>query len=200
MRRLVSFAGLVFVVLAFVEIAGIVLVAAWLGNATTVILLLLSAIAGCWVLRLQGRRAWRVLHERNNSAHAPTVIADSLLGSVVGALLILPGFLSTLVACALLLPPVRRAVVRRYMRRLNRWLPVAMGERVRDPMRVKSHRAATPRASSQTDKTRHTTVAPEGEGGVSEAEHMIVIAPQPPNAPPSAPGRGSVNPPKNAAD
>ncbi len=176
MRRLMSFAGLTFVVLAFVEITGIVLVASWLGNTTTVILLLLSAIVGCWVLRLQGRRAWRVLHERDSSAHAPTAVAGSLLGAVSGALLIFPGFLSSIVGCALLLPPVRRMMARRSLLRLSRWMPTSMSDRLKGSMRVKSHRAP----AQETEKSRHTTVAPEGEGGVVEAEHMIVIAPEPP--------------------
>ncbi len=174
MRRLASFAGLIFVVLAFVEIAGIVLVASWVGNGTTVILLLLAAATGCWVLRLEGRRAWKVLHERDSSAHAPTAVADSLLGAVAGALLILPGFLSTLIACIVLLPPVRRVLARRSLRRLGRWMPTSVDEQLRGPTRVKSHRAA----SVAEEKPRHTTVTPEGEGGVAEAEHMIVISPE----------------------
>ncbi|MGH3545180.1 MAG: FxsA family protein [Mycobacteriales bacterium] len=179
MRRLASFAGLFLVVGAFIEITGIVLVASWLGNTTTVIALLLSSVAGCWVLRLEGRRAWRVLHERDSATHAPTAVADSLLGAVAGALLILPGFLSTIIAGVLLLPPVRRIVARRSLRRLGRWRPNPISERLRDRthanMHVKSHRAQ-PR---EDETPRHTTLTPEGEGGVAEAEHMIVIAPEP---------------------
>ncbi|HEX3732918.1 MAG TPA: FxsA family protein [Mycobacteriales bacterium] len=171
MPRLVSFAGLLLVALGFIEIAGIVLVASWIGNTPTVILLLASAIAGFWVLRIHGRRALRVLQERDSDTHAPTAVAESLLGSVAGGLLILPGFISSIAATVLLIPLVQRVVAKRSLRRLGRWLPSSVSERLTGPVHVRSHRAAPPQTGSE-----HTTVQPDAEGGVVEAEHMIVIA------------------------
>ncbi|MGH3802320.1 MAG: FxsA family protein [Pseudonocardiaceae bacterium] len=174
MRRMASFAGLFLVVLGFVEIAGIVLVATWIGNTSTVILLLASAIVGFWVLRRHGARALRVLQERDSSTHAPTAVTGFLLGAVAGGLLILPGFLTSAVAALLLLPPFRRALARRSLRRFTRWMPASVSDRLNDPLRVRSHRATPPPTHQGSG---HTTTNPEGEGGVDEADHMIVISP-----------------------
>ncbi|MGI8648072.1 MAG: hypothetical protein DLM55_06045 [Acidimicrobiales bacterium] len=176
MRRLASFAGLLAVLLAFAEITGIVLVAKWLGNSATVILLLASAVAGMWVLRYQGRRAWRVLHERDSAAHAPTAVADSLLGAIAGSLLILPGFGSSIAAGVLLLSPVRQWAARRTLRRLTRWMPDSVSERLNEPIRVRSHRGESGSVRETADRA---VTEPEGEGGVAEAEHMTIIAPEP---------------------
>lgn len=180
--RLTSFAGLFFVVLAIAEISAIVLVASWIGAGPTVLLLLGGSILGALVLRRHGRRAWRVLQERDTTTHAPTAVADSLLGAGAGCLLLLPGFISDVIALPLLFPPLRRLLARRLLHRIARWLPPSLSEKLTGPMRVRSHRMATPKETRVTEEP-----ATPAAGGVIEAEHVVELTPEHDDEPDTAP-------------
>ena len=178
--RVTSFAGLFFVVLAIAEISAIVVVASWVGAGPTVLLLLAGSILGALVLRRHGRRAWRVLQERDTSTHAPTAVADSLLGAVAGCLLLLPGFISDVVALPLLIPPLRRLLAKRLLHRIARWLPPSLSDKLTGPMRVRSHRMASPKEPHVTEEA-----AAPAAGGIIEAEHVVELTPEPDLDPPS---------------
>jgi UPF0716 protein FxsA len=101
--------------LLFLEIASLLLVGSWIGVGWTLLLLLGGFVLGLALIGRGGREAMSAV---NQAARSRQVTDDTVTGGfltvVAGVLLMIPGFLSDLVALALLLPPVR-ALVRRRM-------------------------------------------------------------------------------------
>ncbi|WP_432573501.1 FxsA family protein [Kineococcus sp. SYSU DK005] len=99
------------------------------GSAGVLALLLVETLAGVLVLRRAGRRALAALRAAGplsgagpaarTGAAGPERVGDALLVGVGGALLVLPGLLTDLVALLCLLPP-SRALLRRLGARLLR--------------------------------------------------------------------------------
>jgi UPF0716 protein FxsA len=82
-----------------------------IGVLPMVILLIAGMPLGRWVLRSEGRAAWRRLSEAVSSGRQPG--REALEGALVvagGVLMIVPGFIGDLVGACLLLPPTRRAL------------------------------------------------------------------------------------------
>ncbi|MCA3448857.1 MAG: FxsA family protein [Rhodobacter sp.] len=104
--------------LPLIEISLYVTVGAWLGLWLTLAIVIGTAVFGIWLIRSQGERAQRdlkmALKTRSNPAQA---LALDVLTVVAGALLVLPGFFTDVCGIVLLLPPVRRAVMRLAQRR-----------------------------------------------------------------------------------
>ncbi len=104
-----------------IEIAVLIQVGGWLGLWPTLGLIVLTAIAGTWMLRRQG---FAVLTRAQSQLEAGTVpLAEVFEGFclvIAGALLLTPGFVTDAIGGALLLPPVRT------------WLYGALGERFRN--------------------------------------------------------------------
>ncbi len=87
-------------------------VAIKVAEAIGVLLMLLLLIAswplGTWALRSEGRAAWRRLRAAASAGRSPgREVLDGVLVLVGGVLLIVPGFLSDLVAVLALFPPSR---------------------------------------------------------------------------------------------
>ncbi|MCA3436039.1 MAG: FxsA family protein [Rhodobacter sp.] len=104
--------------LPLIEISLYVTVGAWLGLWLTLAIVIGTAVFGIWLIRSQGERAQRdlkmALKTRSNPAQA---LALDVLTVVAGTLLVLPGFFTDVCGIVLLLPPVRRAVMRLAQRR-----------------------------------------------------------------------------------
>jgi len=108
-----------FIVVPIAEIFVIVKIGELIGIWPTLALILASAIIGSWLLKSQGRGAWRRFNQTIGERRFPgKEVADGALIIVGGTLLVTPGFLSDLAGIALLVPPTRalvRRVLRRYM-------------------------------------------------------------------------------------
>jgi UPF0716 protein FxsA len=108
---------LVFIVVPIAELFVIIQVGELIGVWPTLLLLLLDAIVGSWLLKREGRAAWRRFNEALAERRMPgKEVADGFLVILGGALLIAPGFLTDILG-VLLLIPVTRAVFRRVLRR-----------------------------------------------------------------------------------
>jgi UPF0716 protein FxsA len=132
---------LLFVVVPIAELYVIIQVGEAIGALPTIAILIADSILGSWLLRSQGRSAWRRFNEALLAGRAPTrETADGALIILGGALLITPGFLSDILGLFLLAPPTR-ALVRGYLaRRVFGRFRVAMpggGRRPRAPQRVR---------------------------------------------------------------
>jgi UPF0716 protein FxsA len=122
-------------------------VAAWLGAGRTLALLLLGALAGIAILR---REQLAILARLRYGAQLREPVLPGLLDGAVraaaGILLIVPGFVSDVAALALLIPGLRRRLVRRFSagRGHNPATPVIDGDyrRVDDPMLPEPKREA----------------------------------------------------------
>jgi UPF0716 protein FxsA len=97
-----------FLLLPIVEIALFIKVGQSIGLLPTLALVIGAAILGGLLLRLQGLA---VISQMRNNVAAGQIpgrsIADAMMIGVAAVLLILPGFLSDMVAFLLLLPPFR---------------------------------------------------------------------------------------------
>lgn len=108
---------LAFIVVPIAELYVIIQVGGWIGVVPTLALLLADALLGSWLLKREGRSAWRRFNRALAERRLPgKEVADGFLIIVGGALLIAPGFITDVFGILLLLPPTR-AAARRLLRR-----------------------------------------------------------------------------------
>ncbi|HYC03941.1 MAG TPA: FxsA family protein [Azospirillaceae bacterium] len=101
------------VLLPLLEIAGFIWVGGAIGAGPTLALIVLAAVAGVWLIRRQGLSTLRAAATDARSGAPLQGAFDGLCLALAGVLLFIPGFLSDLLALPLLLPPVRRAMLKR---------------------------------------------------------------------------------------
>ena len=102
-----------FVAVPLVEIALFIQIGGLIGLWPTLAIVVLTALAGTWLVRQQGALAIRELRGSIDRLRDPTEpLAHGAMILFSGALLLTPGFFTDAVGFALLLPPVRRAVYR----------------------------------------------------------------------------------------
>jgi UPF0716 protein FxsA len=95
-------------------------VAEAIGVLYMLLLLILSWPLGAWALRSQGRAAWRRLSATVSAGRAPgREVLDGALVLIGGLLLIIPGFISDVLAVFALLPPSRALLRRQLARNLH---------------------------------------------------------------------------------
>jgi UPF0716 protein FxsA len=103
----------VFIGMPILEIYVIIQVGQQIGALPTVILLLLESAFGAWLVRREGRRAWRALRTAFGTGRVPSgELADAALVLVGGTLLLTPGFVTDVMGFLLILP-VSRPLARR---------------------------------------------------------------------------------------
>jgi len=115
---------LLFLVVPIAELYVIIQVGQAIGVLPTIALLLADSIAGSWLVRQQGRAAWRRFSEALAAGRPPAAeVIDGALVLMGGAFLLTPGFLTDLLGAALLIPPsraaVRRVLARRFLGRMT---------------------------------------------------------------------------------
>ncbi|MEU6741873.1 FxsA family protein [Streptosporangium sandarakinum] len=113
--RLVLF--LLFLVVPILEIWVLIQAGQVIGGWPTVALLLADSLLGAWIVRREGRRAWRGLQEALRDGRMPErELADGAMVVTGGMLLLTPGFLTDVAGLMCLLPLTRPLV-----RRLGAW-------------------------------------------------------------------------------
>jgi UPF0716 protein FxsA len=110
-----------FLVVPIVEIYVIIQVGELIGPWPTVALLVVESLFGAWLIKHQGRRAWRLLQDAVASGQLPSrELADAGLVLVGGTLLLTPGFVTDLVGFFFVLPmtrPIARRLLLAYLAR-----------------------------------------------------------------------------------
>lgn len=110
---------LLFIVVPIAELYVIIQVGEWIGVWPTLLLLLLDAIVGSWLLKHQGRAAWRRFNQALAEKRIPAAeVADGFLVILGGALLIAPGFITDIFGILFLIPPTR-ALARKILYRFT---------------------------------------------------------------------------------
>src|SRR6185369_17971840 len=100
--------------LPLAEIAAFIQVGQWLGLGPTLALVLLAGVAGILLIRHQSLATLGAVRAALARNQVPTAeLADAACVLIAGFLLILPGFISDIVAILLLVRPLRRAIFRR---------------------------------------------------------------------------------------
>jgi UPF0716 protein FxsA len=119
---------ILFILVPIAELYVIIQVGEAIGIWPTLALLLADALLGSFLLKHQGRGAWRRFNEAIAQRRFPgKEVADGLLIVVGGTLLLAPGFLTDIVGLFLLIPPTR-AIARSLLRRftIGRFVVVGM--------------------------------------------------------------------------
>lgn len=125
-----------FIAIPLIEIALFIKVGGFIGLWPTLAIVLLTAIAGSILVRMQGRIALAELRRSLNELDDPTrPIAHGALILLAGALLLTPGFFTDAVGLALLIPAVRSAVLRHLARHVHVESFTLGGGVARDPFR-----------------------------------------------------------------
>jgi UPF0716 protein FxsA len=126
-----------FIVVPIAELYVIIQVGEAIGVWPTLALLLADALLGSFLLKHQGRGAWRRFNEALAQRRFPgKEVVDGLLIVVGGTLLLAPGFITDIFGLILLVPPTR-AIVRNVLKRftIGRFTVVGMGMPGAGPMR-----------------------------------------------------------------
>ena len=109
---------ILFLVVPFVEIYLLVEIGARIGAPWTILLVVLTAIVGAWLVRVQGLATWRRFQASLARNELPaTALVEGLCLLIAGALLLTPGFFTDSVGFACLIPPLRRTLIRRFLQR-----------------------------------------------------------------------------------
>ena len=105
-----------FIVVPLAELYVIVQVGGAIGVLRTIALLLAISLAGAWLVRREGTRAWRAVQVALAEGRMPgSEIVDGALVLAGGVLLLTPGFITDAAGFLLVVPPTR-ALVRRLTR------------------------------------------------------------------------------------
>jgi len=105
----------IFVIMPILEIYVIIQVGQVIGAWWTVVLLVVDAVFGSWLIKHEGARAWRDLRVALESGRMPaTELADGALILVGGTLMVTPGFVTDAFGILMILP-FTRPVCRRLL-------------------------------------------------------------------------------------
>ncbi|MEU1308391.1 FxsA family membrane protein [Streptomyces cinnamoneus] len=129
-RRFLPLAVAAWVVL---EVWLLMLVADAAGGLTVLALLVAGVVAGSYVIKRAGRRAWQRLTQSLQTpgaapAPAPGESGGNALTMLGGLLLMVPGLLSDAAGLLCLFPPTRALLRRSVGRRLNGYTPGPLGD------------------------------------------------------------------------
>lgn len=111
---------LLFLALPLLEIAGFVVVGSEIGVLPTIGLVLLSAVVGSMLLRVQGFGVMsRVRAEMDAGRDPSKELAHGAMVVLAGILLVIPGFITDIIGILLFLPPVRELAWRFLSKRVH---------------------------------------------------------------------------------
>ena len=109
-----------FIAVPLIEIGLFIQVGDLIGLWPTLLIVLITAIAGTWLVRSQGAQTLQNLQSSFQNTRDPTVpLAHGAMILFAGALLLTPGFFTDSVGFLLLFPPFRMFVMRNIRSRLK---------------------------------------------------------------------------------
>ena len=103
----------VFTVVPLIEIACFILIGQAIGLWPTLLGVLVTALIGSILIRMQGIALIRQIRETVGRGQLPArALGDAMMVGIAGALLLAPGYFTDLIGILLLVPPVRNLVYR----------------------------------------------------------------------------------------
>jgi len=106
-----------FIGLPLIELYFLIQVGGEIGALPTIALSILTAIIGTWLVRLQGFGLLLRVRDMMDRGEVPALeVMDGALILAAGLFLLLPGFMTDALGFLLLVPPLRRWVVARFVR------------------------------------------------------------------------------------
>jgi UPF0716 protein FxsA len=86
----------------------------------TVLLVVVSAVVGVWLVRRQGLATATRVQAMVARGESPALgMLEGLALLAAGVLLVIPGFLTDIAAFVLLIPPLRRGIIRLTLRQMH---------------------------------------------------------------------------------
>lgn len=102
---------LIFMLVPLIEIAFFVVIGQAIGLWPTLLGVLVTAVAGSLVLRIQGTALLKEIRQTMGQGMLPArALADAMLVAIAGVLLLTPGYFTDLLGILLLIPPVRGGI------------------------------------------------------------------------------------------
>jgi len=102
---------ILFITIPILELSLFLRLGSRIGIPATVAIVILTAILGAWLTKIQGLKTMARYQRAIQSGKIPHgELIDGLLILIAGALLLTPGFLTDTVGFLLLVPPVRKKV------------------------------------------------------------------------------------------
>ena len=102
---------LLLIAVPLIEIGLFVEVGGWVGGWSTVGLVILTAVVGLALVRIQGLGVLKKLNDGMHGGPFPAGAAfDGIALFMAGAMLVIPGFMTDTLGFLLLIPPLRRAL------------------------------------------------------------------------------------------
>ncbi len=112
-----SLVPIIVLAMPFIEIAGFVIVGSRIGVLATLGLVVLSAVLGCLLLRVQGLGLLRRIREETAAGRTPDrELVHGAMMVPAAFLLIVPGFVTSIIGLILFIPFVRDLVWEKFMR------------------------------------------------------------------------------------
>ncbi len=109
-----------FLLFPLAELALLIKVGSSIGVLATLLLLVISGMAGILVLRLAGfATAWRARERLARGELPEREVLQGLVMAIGGGLLLLPGLISDVVGLLILFPPTRKLLLGRVQRRFE---------------------------------------------------------------------------------
>ena len=111
---------ILFLLVPVAEIAVFIQVGSRIGAGMTVLLVVVSAVVGVWLVRRQGLATATRVQAMVARGESPALgMLEGLALLAAGVLLVVPGFLTDIAAFVLLIPPLRRGIIRLTLRHLR---------------------------------------------------------------------------------
>lgn len=102
------FVAVALLVVPLIEIYVIVQIGQVIGAWWTILLLIVESVLGAWLIRREGKRAWKALNTALQTGQMPgRELADGALVLIGGTLLLTPGFITDIFGFFFVLPPTR---------------------------------------------------------------------------------------------
>lgn len=112
--------ALVFVALPLIELYVLIQVGSVIGAIATVALVVFSAVLGTLLVRHQGLQTLRQARRSMERGEPPAIpMLEGGLLFIGGILLLVPGFITDLLGLLLLIAPLRRALIVRFVERVK---------------------------------------------------------------------------------
>jgi len=151
---------LIFVATPILEIVLFIQVGGLIGIVPTILVVIITAIVGSFLLRLQGSA---VLQRTRTALRAGDLPVDPVIDGMsllmAGALLLTPGFFTDAVGFLLFVPPFRRALARRIFTHMLRSGHVfVMDDSEPDPRKAPPHGRRGPRDEPRRDHRDDETI------------------------------------------
>jgi UPF0716 protein FxsA len=109
-----------FILVPVAEIGLLISIGSSIGSAKTILIVVFTAILGAYLVRQQGLSTAFKLREKMQDGQVPAMqMAEGVALLFAGAVLLTPGFITDGIGFALLVPPIRRAIIMWFFNRAS---------------------------------------------------------------------------------